>query len=172
MRKIIASVLAVLMLLPLCACAPTGGEAELQPAPDFTVYNEDGEPVMLSDMRGKPVVLNFWASWCAPCKKEMPEFDKVCGEFEGRVEFMMVNLTDGIQEKKEEALGFVRAEGYTFSVYLDLSGDAAEKYGVVSIPTTFFIDAEGYVIANATGRIDEDTLKRGISMIYTEINDK
>ncbi len=182
MKKIILLFSALLMLLALSACGFGGNaggnittepsQSQSQAAPDFTVYDKNGNAVKLSDMKGKPVVLNFWASWCGPCKREMPEFDKTASEFEGRVEFMMVNLTDGITETEDEALGFVASEGYTFPVYLDKDSDAARKYGISSIPTTYFIDAEGNIIANAVGMIDGSTLKQGISMIYTEINDK
>ncbi|MBP3544577.1 MAG: TlpA family protein disulfide reductase, partial [Lachnospiraceae bacterium] len=73
-------------------------EPEKVPAPDFTVIDAEGNEVKLSDMRGKPVVVNFWASWCGPCKMEMPEFEEVYKELGDEVHFMMVNLTDGWQE--------------------------------------------------------------------------
>ena len=78
---------------------------------------------------------------------------------------MMVNLTDGHQETLESASGFIAGTGYTFPVYYDTSSEAAMAYGVYSIPTTYFIDAEGNAIARATGAIDAATLQRGIDMI-------
>ncbi len=134
-------------------------------APDFTVYDANGKAYKLSDFRGKPVVLNFWASWCPPCKAEMPDFQK---EFEARgerVQFLMVNLTDGQQETVSSAMAHITKEGYTFPVYFDTEYSAAVAYGIRSIPTTFFIDAEGYLVAQATGAIDIATLQKGISMI-------
>ncbi len=191
MKKFSAFVLAALMLLSFAACnekddplvtlEPIDTEntentsdsaLESEPAPDFTVYDADGKPVKLSDMKGKPVVLNFWASWCPPCKSEMPDFDEICKEFEGRVEFMMVNLTDGVQETVESARNFIHMMEYSFPVYYDTDMDASNTYGIQSIPTTFFIDAEGNLIAYASGAMSGDTLKQGISMIYTEISDK
>ena len=150
--------------------AHTHGEedAEPNPAPDFTVYGKDGKPVRLSDMKGTPVVLNFWASWCPPCKAEMPDFDKIAKEYEGRIVFMMVNLTDGVSETQSSAQAFIDSMGYTFPVYFDLDSEAAYTYGTQSIPTTYFIDAKGDLIAGANGAIDGDTLRSGISMIYTE----
>lgn len=145
-------------------------EADL--APDFTVYTADGEPVKLSDMKGTPVVLNFWASWCPPCKSEMPDFNEICKEFEGKVTFMMVNLTDGESETVESARNFIHMMEYTFPVYYDTDMDATAKYGIESIPTTFFIDAEGNIIAYGEGALDGETLRYGISMIYTETSDK
>ena len=144
------------------------GEVISEAAPDFTVYDKAGNAVKLSDMKGMPVVLNFWASWCPPCKSEMPDFNEIAKEYEGKVTFMMVNLTDGQSETQESAQSFIDSMGYTFPVYFDLNSDAAYVYGIQSIPTTFFIDADGNLIAYASGAIDGDTLKRGISMIYSE----
>ncbi len=139
-------------------------------APDFTVYDLDGNGYKLSDFRGKPVVLNFWASWCGPCKQEMPDFNTTYGELGEEIHFLMVNLTDGSQETLESASSFIAGTGYTFPVYYDTSCEAAMAYGVYSIPTTYFIDAEGYAIAQATGAITAETLQRGIAMIYSAEN--
>ena len=79
-------------------------------APDFTVYDKDGKPVKLSDFRGKPVVLNFWASWCGPCQSEMPTFNEKYGELGDEIHFLMVNLTDSAAEK-ENALSLIAQKG-------------------------------------------------------------
>ena len=133
-------------------------------APDFTVYDRAGNAVKLSDFRGKPVVINFWASWCGPCRSELPDFDAACQELSGEVQFLMVNMTGG-RETRESADALLQAEGYSFPVYYDLDQDAATTYGVYSLPTTLFIDKEGRGIAQATGAIDRATLQRGIDMI-------
>ena len=140
-------------------------EKELMPAPDFTVYDQAGNAVNLSDFVGKPTIVNFWASWCGPCKMEMPDFDEKYKELGEEIHFVMVNMTDGSQETIEKAAAFVEESGYSFPVYYDTDMDAAMTYGVSSIPSTFFIDAEGNAVAWAQGMIDAATLQKGIDML-------
>ena len=147
--------------------AATGETARVD-APDFTVYDADGNAVKLSDFLGQPVVVNFWASWCGPCQSEMPAFDAVAAEYAGQVAFLMVNLTDGYQETQAQAEAFLEEKGYTFPVYFDLDSDAAVTYGIYGIPVTFFIDADGHAVAQARSAIDEQTLRTGLAMILPE----
>jgi len=140
-------------------------EPELIPAPDFTVYDADGNEARLSDYIGKPIVLNFWASWCGPCQMEMPDFHEKYLELGEEISFLMVNMTDGSRETVSTASDFIAKNSYTFPVFYDTATDAAMTYGVYSLPTTYFISAEGYAIAQATGAIDAQTLQRGIDMI-------
>lgn len=138
------------------------------PAPDFAVVDIDGMQHKLSDFFGKPVILNFWASWCGPCKSEMPDFDEAYGEYKDKINFLMVNLTDGSRETVDVASSFIKEQGYSFPVYYDTMMEAMMTYSVYSVPATYFIDEKGNIIANAQGAIDRETLQKGIDMIYSE----
>jgi len=133
-------------------------------APDFTVQDADGNDVSLSELFGKPIVVNFWTSWCPPCKAEMPEFNKVFGELGGEIQFMMVCLVDGRRETVATGAAYVEENGYTFPVYYDVNREAAMSYAVTSIPATYIINADGLLIAGVRGAIDESTLRLGIDM--------
>ena len=137
-------------------------------APDFTVYDIEGNAVKLSDFYGKPLIINFWASWCGPCQMEMPEFQSAYDEYGDKINFVIVNMTDGQRETVETASGFMTESGYTFPVYYDTDMDAASVYGVYSLPATYFADSEGYLVAHAKGMLTADMMAQGIGMIYTE----
>jgi thiol-disulfide isomerase/thioredoxin len=149
------------------------GEAEVsdtneQKAPDFTMRDMDGNTVRLSDIiaKGKPIVVNFWASWCPPCKKEMPEFNKVYLEMGGEIQFMMVDLTDHRREPVSKGTKYIEDNNFSFPVFFDTEGEGARNYGIHAIPTTLFIDKDGNIITRAQGAIDEATLRKGIDFIY------
>lgn len=145
--------------------SPATRDPRLQLAPDFTFYDAEGNAFKLSDFRGAPVVLNFWASWCPPCQMEMPDFETQYQEAGEEVRFLMVNVTDNQRETVEGAAAFIEEKGYTFPVYYDTAQEGARTYQAYSIPRTFFIDAEGYLIANALGAISGAILQQGINMI-------
>ena len=127
-------------------------------APDFTVYDAEGEAVNLSDFSGKPVVINFWATWCGYCVREMPAFEKIAAEYADDVVFMMINVTDGQQETKEDALAFIEEKGYTFPVYYDTDLSATMAYGAYSLPATGFITESGVFAGGQMGAMSEETL--------------
>ncbi|MCI6589089.1 MAG: redoxin domain-containing protein, partial [Clostridiales bacterium] len=130
---------------PLPTAAPTAeaakqaevmGPVRRSMAPDFTCYDDAGNAVALSDMRGKPVVVNFFASWCGPCKMEMPYFDECYAKYGDRVTFMMVNLCAFSNDTKENGKQMVESGGWTFPVYFDTDGEAATTYAIRAMPTT------------------------------------
>ncbi len=134
-------------------------------APDFEVLDNDGNTVRLSDFRGKPVVLNFWATWCPPCKAELPDFDRSAATYGDEVTFLMVNLTDGGRDTVSGVREFVAANGYTFPVYFDTRYSAANAYRVSSIPTTYFINAEGEIVSYKVGMVSASELEKGIESL-------
>lgn len=125
---------------------------------DFVVLNNEGKEVNLSDYFGKPIVLNFWASWCGPCKIEMPTFDKVYLKYKDKINFLMVNLTDGSRDTVTGVKEFITNAGYSFPVFFDTNYSAAENYGIYSIPTTIFIDKDGYIMDYHIGIMSEELL--------------
>ncbi len=135
------------------------------PAPDFTVLDRNSNEVKLSDFLGTPVVLNFWASWCGPCQSEMADFNETAARYAGQVQFMMVNLTDGGRETVDTATAFVDGKGYTFPVFFDTRYSASAAYGVTGIPATYFISADGHVLARGSGPLNSAALEQGIGMI-------
>lgn len=138
------------------------------PAPDFTAESVKGKRISLSSFYGKPIVLNFWASWCPPCKGEMPEFEKQYKKYSKNIEFIMLNMTDGSRETKKTADNFIKKNHYTFPVYYDVKQEAVYNFQVRAYPTTFFIDKQGNIIAGIEGAMDEDTLESQIGELLKE----
>jgi thiol-disulfide isomerase/thioredoxin len=130
-------------------------------APDFTMLDMEGGEVNLASFFGKPIILNFWASWCGPCKSEMPEIQKFYEEYGEEIHFLLVS----VDESLDTAKAFIAENGYTFPVYFDASSLGAYTYGASSIPLTFFIDAEGNLTAYYMGAMTESILQQGVDMI-------
>ena len=140
---------------------PTDPPANI--APDFTMLDMEGNEVTLASFFGKPIVLNFWASWCGPCKMEMPEIQKFYDKYGQEIHFLLVSGDDSLDAAKS----FISDSGYTFPVYFDTTSVGAYTYGASSIPLTFFIDAQGNLTAYYMGAMSESILQQGVDMIYT-----
>lgn len=145
-----------------------GANGVTTPAPDFSMTDAEGATVRLSDFKGRPVLLNFWASWCGPCKSEMPAIQAAWEQSGQDVDFVIVNMTDMGGESEEAAKAFLAEGGYTFPAYFDAGNSAATAFGVTSIPQTYLIDAEGNIIGACMGAMDESVIAQGIAMLKGE----
>lgn len=149
----------------------SGGEEDAAPvaAPDFTVYDADGNEITLSSLLGKPAVLNFWASTCPPCRAEMPHFQAAYEELGEDVAFIMIDGVGSMNGETQEAgETYIQEEGYTFPVYFDTDQNAVYTYGISAFPTTYFIDADGNLVARGMGQLSEEALDQGLAMILPE----
>lgn len=115
-------------------------------APNFTLRNLDGEEVSLKDYRGKIVLINFWATWCKYCDKEMPDLQKLNDENED-----LVVLAVDVRESKSTVEEYIKKGGYTFPVLLDEKGNVSTTYLVSAFPTSYFIDKEGILLGGVPG---------------------
>ncbi len=141
-------------------------QATKQTAPNFTVQDENGNDVKLSSFLGKSVVLNFWASWCPPCRGEMPDYNTAYLKYHDQnIVFLMINMTDGKRETIDTAKKFVKDNQYQFPVYFDVQSDAANNYSISAIPDSIFIDKNGKILKQIKGAISAETLQSNIESL-------
>ena len=157
MKRILCLLLLVCLLSGCKSNPPISGTA-----PDFAVLNASGKQVELSDYFGKPIVVNLCATWCPPCKAELPYFDNAYNRY-GQVQFLMVNLT--VNDSREDVKKLMDETGYTFPVFYDITGSAAMAYNAQSIPMTIFINAAGDVVSQKVGAMTEVELESNIQKI-------
>lgn len=130
---------------------PAEGIEKGQEAPDFTLPSIDGKETSLADFRGKKVILNFWATWCPPCKAEMPEMQKFHEQYGSDVAILAVNLTS-TEANSNRVQAFLKEKGFTFPVLLDQKDTVGTKqYAVMTIPTSYFIDEKGTIAQRING---------------------
>ena len=131
-------------------------------APDFTLETFSGKTISLQDLRGKPVVINFWASWCPPCRVEASLIERTWRAYENRgLIFLGVN----IQDRKEDALSYMREFDITYPNGPDPTGEISFDYGVSGLPVTFFISGQGEVVRRWVGAIQKSALISAIEEI-------
>ena len=145
---------AMLLLLFPAPFAAAGLREEGTQAPEFTLNTLEGKPVSLSEFRGKPVVLEFWATWCGPCRRQFPKMARLHEEYEGKVHFLMVNT----MEDAATVRAFAQQVEVPGIILMDPTDKVGERYGTRILPSLFFIDAEGVVQAAVPGALKDFTL--------------
>jgi peroxiredoxin len=166
---LLAGVLLVALSQPRRAGAPTlqqmeqaannlghdehGPIAAGERAAAFKLTDLSGDPVSLADLRGKVVFLNIWATWCAPCREEMPSMEKLYQRLHGNKGFVMLAVSQDTSGRTEVA-SYVKKHGYHFDVLLDPKNSVAEAYNVTGVPETFIIDGAGRIVAHHSGAFD------------------
>ena len=155
-------------LILLAVLAPRAGLAQVpevgRPAPDFGLAALQGGDVHLSQLRGRPVLINFWASWCGPCRTEMPEIVAAHAAHRAAgLEVLAVNLTD--QERRKDVRRFVAEMSMVFPVLLDERGRVRRAYLLRGVPTTVFVDTAGVVRVIHPGPLTSEALAEGLSAI-------
>lgn len=163
MKRILSMVTLILGSLVLYGCEDvTGVAAEKGPAPDFTVQLFDGGSFRLSDHKGKPVFINFYASWCVPCGGEVGDLEKVYkGYADGKVAFIGV----AIEDTETKARKFVAKHKLTYPTSIDKTGDIKNSYGVYAMPVSFFIDKNGVISRIHAGGLTEGILKHELETL-------
>lgn len=132
------------------------------PAPEISLVNTGGQSFSLSDLRGTPVVLNFWATWCPPCRAELPELQAASERLAGQVAIIGVNQG----EAPADVQAFAGQLDLTFEIPLDVQMEASRRYQVRSLPTTFFIDRSGVIRQMQVGPLTEATLSQQLRSVY------
>lgn len=183
MKKLLLSLLPLLLILLLVGCgddaappitsssvltAPSGNGDNPSAVPegspdayDFKMQDLDGNELSLSDLTDKPIVLNFWASWCPPCKAEMPALEAAYRKYGDNINFVMISVDD----TREAAKSFYDSSVYSFPAYFDHTGFASYLYDISSIPQTFFISTNGKIISSHIGAITSAQLDSAINAL-------
>lgn len=137
-------------------------------APVFNVYTDEGEKKSLIDLRGKPVIVNFFASWCGPCQMGMPYFDEAYAAYGEEIHFMMVDHCSNGNDIKALAKAMVAQGGWSFPVYFDTEGEAVQAYGVRATPTTIFVSADGELVSKKIGAMTREALLAEIDKLLAK----
>ena len=159
MLKVMLVITLVSVLTPglvMVGCSPSSAQGvEVgNLAPDFQLQNLDGQTVSLGNLQGKPVLINFWATWCPPCRDEMPYIQEIYEEWSDKE---LVVLAINIGESSSKVEEFIQSHNLSFTVLLDTKQDVAQRYNITGIPTTFFIDKDGIIQDKVIGPFQNKT---------------
>ena len=146
----------------------TKAENMLPPAVDFELQDQYGNLHTLKDYEGKTIFLNFWATWCPPCRAEMPDIQKLYENYsrEGDEALIVLGVAApemGQEKSEEEIKAFLEENGYTYPVLMDLSGELFYQYGIQAFPTTFMIDRDGNIFGYISGQLTMEMMESIIS---------
>ncbi|MED2982547.1 redoxin domain-containing protein [Bacillus thuringiensis] len=135
-------------------------------APDFELTKLDGTNVKLSDLKGKKVILNFWATWCGPCQQEMPDMEAFYKKHKENVEILAINYTPSEKGGGEEKVSnFAKEKGITFPILLDKNIDVTTAYKVITIPTSYFIDTKGVIQDKFIGPMTQKEMEKRVAKL-------
>lgn len=135
-------------------------------APHFTLTGLDNQVYKVEGKRTKPVLLNFWASWCGPCRMEAPDLQKLYEKYKNQVDFYGVNATDN--DSPEAAAAFVQTYKLTFPIPMDVAGTVSNRYMIQAFPTTYLVDTQGVVRKKVIGMLDAATLELELRKLLNE----
>lgn len=144
--------------------SPSEEKQDLHPAPDFVLTDQYGNKHSLADYKGKTIFLNFWATWCGPCRNEMPEIQKIYEETQQEEDSDLVVLGIaapgfGQEKSQEEVEAFLEENGYTYPVLMDTTGEVFMEYGISAYPTTFMVDRDGNLFGYIQGQLNEAMMR-------------
>ena len=145
--------------------SPAPTQSPFPRATDFSYTDSDGNSYQLSDLYGKPCILNFFATWCPPCRAELPAFDAAYQNYGDRINFLILDLIDSGNESVQNGLDFVAANGYGFPLFFDSLGEGYSAYGTGYVPVTVLISADGGLVDVHVGGLSEQDLQGMIDQL-------
>ncbi|UCC16166.1 MAG: redoxin domain-containing protein [Dehalococcoidales bacterium] len=162
-------VIAALVIFTGCMGESTSDLSIGSKSPDFELYDLEGNIHKLSDYKGTPVLLNFWATWCGPCRSEMPHLEEIYGEWKDKdLTFFAIN----VGESSVDVISFMDYFGFSMPVLLDSAKTVSRKYGVSGIPTTYFIDEDGIIQSRVAGAFpDRERIEKYVTRLFQQGTD-
>ncbi|CAH2031131.1 TlpA family protein disulfide reductase [Trichlorobacter ammonificans] len=156
MKRLVLLICCLMMIVSGCSkeksSVSSAGVREKSPAPEVNVISMDNQQLTLASLKGKVVLLNFWATWCPPCREEIPSMMKLNSFMAGKpFQMVCISVDEGGKKAVEE---FFRNSGFMLPTYFDPSGQVARNFGVTGVPETFVIDRQGVVAKRVIGGLD------------------